>query len=472
MKTAALLSALASLGLASTAFAAPAPAVLKVSDNRHFLVTGEGTPFFWLGDTAWELFHRTTREEAEVYLQNRAGLGFTVVQAVALAELDGLNTPNAYGHRPLIDNDPTKPAVLEGPANDYWDHVDAVIDRANQLGLVVALLPTWGDKWHLAWGAGPVVFTPANARAYGEWIGRRYRDKSVIWMLGGDRWIENDQQRAVIDAMAGGVRAGDGGRHLITLHPSGGKGSSEWFHDAVWLDFNLRQNGHHPEYREYAQTLADYRRTPAKPVVDGEPLYEDHPISFKQGELGHSVAGDVRRALYWDLFNGAFGHTYGHHSVWQMFGPGRAPVNDPLMPWTDAIRQPGAAQMQFGRWLLESRPFLSRIPDPSLIVEAAPATAWPGTGRYRFVGTRDAAGAYAMIYAPVGRRFVANLASLSGTTLRGWWFNPRDGSAQLIGEFSKTAQKEFVPPAPGELLDWVLVLDDAAKGFPPPGTRR
>jgi hypothetical protein len=77
---------------------------LEVSDNRRFLVTEDGRPFFWLGDTAWELFHRSNREDAVRYLRNRASLRFTVIQAVALAELDGLNTPNAFGHRPLLNN--------------------------------------------------------------------------------------------------------------------------------------------------------------------------------------------------------------------------------------------------------------------------------------------------------------------------------------------------------------------------------
>src|SRR3954466_15094563 len=83
---------------------APAPGGLprlRVSENRRFLVTADGRPFFWLGDTAWELFHRLTREDAERYLQNRAGRRFTIVQAVALAEFDGLTQPNAYGHTPL-----------------------------------------------------------------------------------------------------------------------------------------------------------------------------------------------------------------------------------------------------------------------------------------------------------------------------------------------------------------------------------
>ncbi len=81
---------------------------LKVSDDKRFLVTADGKPFFWLGDTAWELFHRLNREDAEKYLKNRAERRFTVVQAVVLAELDGLNDPNAYGERPLVGNDPAQ----------------------------------------------------------------------------------------------------------------------------------------------------------------------------------------------------------------------------------------------------------------------------------------------------------------------------------------------------------------------------
>ena len=38
--------------------------MLKVSDNRRFLVHEDGSPFFYLGDTAWELFHRLTLDEA------------------------------------------------------------------------------------------------------------------------------------------------------------------------------------------------------------------------------------------------------------------------------------------------------------------------------------------------------------------------------------------------------------------------
>ncbi|HQR34282.1 MAG TPA: glycoside hydrolase family 140 protein [Blastocatellia bacterium] len=444
---------------------------LKVSDNKRFLVKADGSPFFWLGDTAWELFHRSSREDADQYLKNRADKGFTVIQAVALAEFDGLNVPNAYGFRPLLDNDPTKPDVKDGAANDYWDHVDYVVRKAESLGLYIGFLPTWGDKWNKKWGVGPEVFTPQNAEAYGEWLGRRYKDApNIVWILGGDRPVETDAHKEIIRAMARGLKRGDSGSHLMTFHPTGGQSSSTPFHADDWLDFNMRQNGHTPEFNpRYEQTRADYDRTPTKPVLDGEPIYEDHPISFKAKELGHSVAADIRRPLYWDLFTGAFGHTYGHHSVWQMWQAGRNPINNPLMPWQEAIDQPGATQVGYGRRLMESRPFLTRVPDDSVIVPANPPSAVPGAGLKRFVATRDEAGTFAMVYVPTGRSFNVRMDKISGNKVNAWWFNPRDGKARLIGQFPNTGEREFTSPDKGENLDWVLVLDDASKRYPAPG---
>ncbi len=446
------------------------PQKLRVSDNHRFLVTADGQPFFWLGDTTWELFHRLNREQAGLLLDQRAAQGFTVVQAVALAELDGHTDPNPYGHLPLVDLDPARPAVQDGPDNDYWDHVDFLVAAANRRGIYVGFLPTWGRYWHDAPKDGKPLFTPANAEIYGAWLGRRYKDAALVWILGGDRSVDNDTQREIIRAMARGLRQGDGGAHLMTLHPPGGAGSAQWFHDEAWLDFNMRQNGHTAEYTgRYDQTKADYDRSPLKPVLDGEPIYEDHPVSFDARKFGHSTATDVRRPLYWNLFSGAFGHTYGHHSVWQMWSPDRTPINNPLQPWSEAILQPGATQMQHAKNLLLSRPFLTRIPDNSIIVTDRVATAVPGAGRYRFVATRDERGTYAMVYVPVGRKFKVHLDKIAGPVVQAWWFNPRNGEARLIGQFANQGECEFTPPDHGEQLDWVLVLDDAAAGYPAPG---
>jgi hypothetical protein len=162
------------LCIAPSAHAAEPLPRLKVSENKRFLETDQGKPFFYLGDTAWELFHRLSREDADTYLKNRAANGFTVIQAVVLAELDGLHTPNANGHAPLKNDDPTQ------PNEDYFEHVDWIVDRAGELGLYIGMLPTWGDKWNRTRGAGPEIFTPENAGSFGQWLAQRYKDKPNI----------------------------------------------------------------------------------------------------------------------------------------------------------------------------------------------------------------------------------------------------------------------------------------------------
>jgi len=438
---------------------------LKVSENHRYLVFEDGTPFFYLGDTAWELFHRLSKADAEKYLENRRMKGYTVIQAVALAELDGLNDPNAEGEKPLVDNDPTK------PNEKYFAHVDWVVKKAAEKGIFIGFLPTWGDKWNKKWGNGPEIFTPENARIFGKFLGERYKSSSnIIWIVGGDRPIDSDIHREIVVEMAKGLREGDSGNHLISFHPTGGNGSAQYFHNETWLDFNMRQNGHSNSYTErYRMTLNDYNLEPAKPVFDGEPIYEDHPINFKPDEFGHSVATDVRRPLYWDLFSGAFGHTYGHHSVWQMYSPGKEPINRPLMPWYEAIDQPGAGQMIYGRLLMESRPFLTRVPDNSFVVTSDVPSSVPGAGAYSFVATRDEKGSYAMVYVPVGRKFSVRMDVIKGSEVVAWWFNPRNGEATQIGKYPNSGTQSFISPNPGESLDWILVLDDAKARYSAPG---
>ena len=454
------------LALQSGASAAAELPGLKVSANHHFLVTDSGEPFFWLGDTAWELFHRLNRGDSERYLVNRAQKGFTLIQAVVLAELNGLREPNAEGQLPLIGDDPLR------PNEEYFKHVDWVVKRANELGLYIGMLPTWGDKWNKRWGSGPEVFTVQNAAGYGEWLGRRYRGAGLVWILGGDRPVENDSQKEILRALATGLRKGDGGTHLITFHPTGGSGSAQWFHEEAWLDLDLRQNGHQAEYTgRYDQTRVDYDRSPPKPVIDAEPLYEDHPISFDAKKLGHSVAADVRRPLYWDLFGGACGHTYGHHSVWQMWTMNRTPINNPLMPWFEALDRPGAGQMQYAKKLLLSRPFFTRVPDDTVVVADRVPTSVPGAGRYRFAATRDSEGSFAMVYVPINRTFKVRMDVIRGAKVKAWWFNPRNGGASMAGEFTNSGNRDFTPPDPEQGADWVLVLDDASRHFPAPGKR-
>ncbi len=437
---------------------------LKVSDNHRFLVTEDGNPFFWMADTAWELFHRCDRDEVDMYLQKRAEQGFNVVQAVALAEIDGLNDPNPYGNTPLFNNDPTTP----NPG--YFEHVDYVISKADELGIYIALLPTWGDKlFKNNWGVGPEVFNPENARSFGKWIGNRYKNRdNIIWVIGGDRNPRDDTKDVEVwNQMAEGIAEMAGGYDgtLMTFHPQPREwgGSSTWFHQQPWLDFNMHQTGHCANKGTYKHIEHDYALTPTKPVLDGEPLYEDHPNCFKPDELGHSVPEDIRRIMYWNVFAGGFGQTYGCHDVWQMFKQGRNGINRPLRPWPVALDLPMANQVKHLKNLMLSRPFLTRIPDQSLV---------PGRqedDKNYVVATRSIDGSYAMVYFPTGRETDLDLSSLSAVELKGWWYDPRTGASCEAGNLVKSESETVTPPSSGKGNDWVLVLDAENSGFDRPG---
>jgi hypothetical protein len=442
-----------------------APPRLRVAADHRHLACQDGRPFFYLGDTAWELFHRLTREDADFYLENRAKKGFTVIQAVALAEFDGIEQPNAYGHKPLIDRDPTRPAVVDGPDNDYWDHVDYIVNKAASLGLYIGMLPTWGDKWSKKWGQGPETFTPENARQYGRWLGTRYRDKPIIWILGGDRNPENDRHLAIIRALAAGLAEGDGHSHLMTYHPQGESRSSKWFQKDDWLDFNAFQSGHaRRDIPNYEFTLADRALTPIKPTLDAEPRYEDHPINWDP-KNGWFDDADVRQAAYWSMLAGACGHTYGDHNIWQFLQPGRDPVSHARTRWKTALNHPGSYQVGYMRRLFESRPWTRLVPDESLV------TGDPGKGGEHIRAARAEDGSFAFIYTPAGRAFSIHPGKLSGSKLNAWWFDPRKAEAIRLSGVPRGRETTFTPP--GELErgnDWILVLDDASAGYPAPGT--
>jgi len=455
-----LITGLALLGIATFAQQPFSHGRLKVSENQRFLVHQDGTPFFWLGDTAWELFHRLNREEANLYLKHRAAQGFTVVQAVVLAELDGLNVPNALGNTPLKDNDPAQPNEA------YFAHVDFVVDKAAEYGIVIAMLPTWGDKVRKdTWGKGPEIFSVNNAGSYGEWLSKRYKNReNIVWVLGGDRTPRNDSDDLKIwRLMAEGIEKGSGGKvkALITFHPQPNAldmgGSSHWFHNDSWLDFNMLQNGHCRDEITYNKVSFVYNRTPAKPVLDAEPIYEDHPVCFNAADLGTSNAYDVRKFAYLDLFAGAFGHTYGCHDVWQMYAKNREPVNGPHFSWQEALDLPGARQMAFVKKLLISRPLLDRVPDQSLIEQN---TNGP-SDRIQATRGKD----YAFIYTSGGRQITVNAGKISGNEFTASWYDPRKGEAKLIGKFTNKGRHQFKPPTSGYGRDWVLVLDDSDKGY-------
>ena len=177
---------------------------LKISDNQRFLEHENGTPFFWQGDTGWLLPERLDRAEAEWYLQRCREEGYNVVQ---IQVIDGVPAYNIYGQpsHPL----PTETATGYG----YWDHLDYIINLAQQNGIYIGMVCIWGGL------VKDGKLSVEEARKYGTFLANRYKDKpNIIWFMGGD--IQGDIKPEVWNALATSIKAIDK-NHLMTYHPRG-----------------------------------------------------------------------------------------------------------------------------------------------------------------------------------------------------------------------------------------------------------
>lgn len=313
--------------------------MIKLSKDKRYLLESNGLPFFWLGDTAWEMIHRLTKEEIIIYLDDRKSKGFNVIQTVILAEQEGINTPNAYGHKPLIDNDPTK------INKEYFEIVDYVLDQTEKRGMLVGLLPSWGDKIKLLWGSGPLIFTPENARVYGQILGERYKNRTnIIWIIGGDRIPKTQGESAIYQEMALGVRDTDS-NHLMSYHPLGTEIASDYF-DEPWLDVDMFQSGHDSSCKEYRYVENCLKKETIRPIINGEARYENIGDAFWEKESDAWLDDyDVRVSGWWSMLAGAAGYTYGCNDVWQMYETGRKPVIKARTDWQEAIHLPGSRQI-------------------------------------------------------------------------------------------------------------------------------
>lgn len=419
---------------------------LKVHSSGRYLMWDDESPFFYLGDTAWELFHRLTKEEADKYLSVRAAQGFNAIQAVALAELEGLTVPNKYGRFPFkFTNDTPDPLLPDTDGEySYWDHVEYIIRTAEKKDLFITLLPTWGDKFNITWGKGPEIFTPENAYIYGKWIAEKFKKHwNIIWMLGGDRYLSTHRHQLIIDEMARGISEADSD-HLITFHPGGGISSADELKGKDYIDFHTVQSGHDFNGYESYLFLQKMRETEQKPYMDSEPRYEDHPACFKAQYDCYWSAQDVRNNAYWNMCEGSCGHTYGNHCVW-----GFTEKTEKYYPytWKEVLYHDGAEQIGFLKELRMKRSFFDFRPAPCLVEDET------ALGGHIAAGRGDD---YAYIYTPLGQAFRANLELFGGNIIRSSWFNPRNGEETVFKLFPPK-QVLFVPPTYCE--DWVLVLE-------------
>lgn len=123
----------------------------------------------------------------------------------------------------------------------------------------------------------------------------------------------------------------------------------------------------------------------------------------------------------------------------------------------DALDQPGAKQMQHLRKLMESKPFLSRIPDQTLLKQGQKeGFRYIAVTSDRAPGEKNAT--YIMAYFPHHAEAVFDTSVLGKSKLRIEWFDPRLGVTHDRGVHDKRDELKIAPPEELHPLDWVLVL--------------
>lgn len=434
-----------------------AESALHVSGNGRYLVRPNGKPFFWLGDTAWLLSQMTTREDADFYLETRAQQGFTVIQAaIVMGEerVGGTLRPNAYGDQAFSNGDPTNPLITpgsdpgQGQQYDYWDHVDYVVERAAARGLTLGLLPLF-----VGWrGDGYKYLTPERAYSYGLFLGRRYRDSShLLWILGGDNTPDTEAKQKVWHELARGITVGvadaeDYGRTLMTYHINGGNSSSQWFHQAPWLDFNMIQVwGNEKEI--YPKISQDYRLTPAKPTGLGEGSYEDGP----QYSTRPINALKIRKQAYWSYLAGGY-HTYGNTNTWNFSSYKPEGTQD----WKTALRSPGAIDLSVLARFFASIEWWKLVPDPTIFAGGA------GSGETRNAAMRSVTGNCLLVYLAGPATVSLHLDAISAAkTVRAAWINPQTGDRSGAGDFPASETPSFETPE--SWSDALLLIEATAR---------
>ena len=434
---------------------------LKVSDNKRFLQHENGKPFFWLGETAWLLPSRSNRDEVDYFMAETRKNGYNVLQ---ISTLHNIPSMNVYGHLALPNGFDFRNLDKAGEYN-YWQHVDYIVERAQKNGIYVGIVCVWGTP------VQQKQMTVDDAKKYGKFLAERYKKyPNIIWLIGGD--IRGDVEPDVWKALATTIRAIDCD-HLMTFHPRGRTISTTWFNNEPWLDFNMFQSGHRRynqrkgdgDYPIEENTEEDNWRfverslaiSPLKPVIDGEPSYEDIPHGLHDVDEKRWLAEDVRRYAYWSVFAGSFGHTYGHNSTMQMLRPGYQASFGAKMPWWDAIHDEGCQQMKYLKKLMLAFPFFERVPDQSVI------TSTNGVQYERVIVTRG--NDYILVYNYTNRSVEIDLAKISGSKKKAWWYSPVNGKVEYIGEFDNGKQTFIHDSGYRAGNDKVLIINDSAKSY-------
>jgi hypothetical protein len=380
--------------------------------GRYHLTYADGTPFLWFADTAWNGALKASEEEWDLYLKDRAGRGFNVIQVV-MTQWRG------------ADSDETGRVPFEGAGRirvnpEVFKRLDRKIDKINEQGLVGALVLLWALPVSQGRELSPGYFLPEpEAVLLARYMLARYGANHVVWFLGGDgKYIEEYEQRW--KTIGRGVFGGGEYQGLVAQHPMGRSWIGEAYADEPWLDIVGYQSSHSSgeptvNWINRGPMAERWDKLPARPLINLEPLYENH---------SGTNSDDVRKACYWSLFaTPVSGISYGAHAVWPWLRRGEKALNHSgaASPnsWQDSLGFPAAVQVSHLVRFIAGFPWWEMRPRHlELVVEQ------PGDTDYRHfvpvLGTDDSC--ILLAYFPA--RLTCRLRNPQGRRYQAQWFDP------------------------------------------------
>ena len=403
---------------------------LKLSADRRYLVDQGDRPFLIHGEAAWSLLVQLTREQVELYLEDRRRRGFNLLMVNLVEHLYADNPPlNIYGQAPF-----TTPNNFGTPNEAYFAHADWVIGKAAEKGIVVLLCPAYlgFDGGEQGWYEVMLDNGPAVMREYGRFVGARYRDfDNIFWLEGGDYTPPNI---TLTNAVAEGIKERDT-RHLHAAHWSPETSGAE-VQVTGWLDVDTTYT-YEPAY---LKSLEDYNRSDGRPHFFLEGAYEEEHESTPQS---------LRAQAYHSLLTGAVGQLFGHRDIWQFNAA-----------WQRALGSPGSVSMTHVRSLFESVPWTLLVPDQSNRILVSGQGTRGGADYAVLAASAD--GSLAMAYLPALREITVNLLGFRGP-VRARWYDVSNGTFSDVNgsPFATSGNVRFRPSgnnASGQ-RDWVLLLE-------------
>jgi hypothetical protein len=436
-----------------TATATPTPTPtptprLHVDPTRRFLIGADGAPFLMTGESPQALIGDLTESDAELFLSTRKAQGFNTIWVNLLCN----NYTGCHEDGSTWDGVPpfTTLRDLSTPNETYFARADRMLQLAAKYDFVVLLDPIETGGWLDILKANGVD----KARAYGQYLGRRYsRFTNIVWMSGNDYQDWGPVNDPYVTAVAQGIRDTDPAA-LQTVQLNYLRSGS--LDDPAWAPL-IDLNASYTYDPTYVQVLKDYNRSNFIPTFMAEGSYEDERNS---ADVPPGMPQQLRRQEYWSLLSGAAGQIYGNHYTWQFICPDRDAGGNCVGGWKDQLHSIGAAHVTNLVALFSARPWYALIPDQGHAV----VTDGYGTfGETDYVtAARTSDGKLAMAYVPSSRTVTVDMGTLSGpVTAR--WFDPTDGTFAAIAGSPLPNSGHVALTTPGLNAaredDWVLVLE-------------